>query len=87
MNWNKPEVFAVQHKEENVRAASRSGGIFTALSDYVLEQEGIVYGCILTEDFEAVHVRANSKHVRDRMHGSKYIQSRMNDTYKNVKYD
>lgn len=87
MNWNKPEVFAVQHKDENVRAASRSGGIFTALSDYVLEWEGIVYGCVLTEDFEAVHVRANSKYVRDQMRGSKYIQSRMNDTYKNVKYD
>lgn len=87
MNWNKPEVFAVQHKDEKVRASSRSGGIFTALSDYVLEQDGVVYGCVLTENFEAVHVRADSKHVRDRMRGSKYIQSRMNDTYKNVKYD
>lgn len=87
MNWNKPEVFAVQHKDENVRAASRSGGIFTVLSDYVLEQDGVVYGCVLTEDFEAVHVRADRKHVRDRMRGSKYIQSRMNNTYKNVKYD
>lgn len=87
MNWNKPEVFAVQHKDENVRAASRSGGIFTALSDYVLGQDGVVYGCVLTEDFEAVHVRADSKHVRDRMRGSKYIQSKMNDTYKIVKYD
>lgn len=87
MNWNKPEVFAVQHKDENVRAASRSGGIFTVLSDYVLEQDGVVYGCVLTEDFEAVHVRADRKYVRDRMRGSKYIQSRMNNTYKNVKYD
>lgn len=87
MNWNKPEVFAVQHKDENVRAASRSGGIFTALSDYVLEQEGIIYGCVLTENFEAVHVRADSKYERDRMRGSKYIQSKMNDTYKNVKHD
>lgn len=87
MNWNKPEVFAVQHKDEKVRASSRSGGIFTALSDYVLEQDGVVYGCVLTEGFEAVHVRADSTHVRERMRGSKYIQSRMNDTYKNVKYD
>jgi len=87
MNWNKPEVFAVQHKDDNVRAASRSGGIFTAFSDYVLEENGVVYGCILTEDFEAVHVRADSKCVRDRMRGSKYIQSKMNDTYKKVKND
>lgn len=87
MNWKKPKVFAVQHKDENVRAASRSGGVFTALSNYVLEQEGVVYGCVLTENFEAVHVRATSKYGRDRMRGSKYIQSRMNDTYKNVKHD
>ena len=87
MNWERPMTFAVQYKDENVRAASRSGGIFTALSDYVLEQDGIVYGCVLTQDFEAVHIRADSTHVRDWMRGSKYIQSRMNDTYKNVKYD
>lgn len=87
MNWKQPKVFAVQHKDESVRATSRSGGIFTALSDYVLEQGGVVYGCVLTEDFEAVHVRANTKHERDRMRGSKYIQSRINDTYKNVKHD
>ena len=87
MIWKKPKAFAVQHKDERVRAVSRSGGIFTALSDHVLEQGGVVYGCVLTEDFVAIHVRANSKHVRDRMRGSKYIQSRMNDTYKNVKND
>ena len=69
MNWERPKAFAVQHKDENVRAASRSGGIFTALSDYVLEQEGIIYGCVLTDDFEAVHVRVDSKCERDRMRG------------------
>lgn len=87
MNWEKPKVFAVQHKDEIVRVASRSGGIFTALSDYILERGGIVYGCALTEDFQAVHIRADSKRERDRMRGSKYIQSKMNDTYKSVKHD
>lgn len=87
MKWKKPNVFAVQHRDESVRKASRSGGIFSALSDYVLEQGGVVYGCVLTEDFEAVHVRTDNKYGRDQMRGSKYIQSRMNDTYKNVKHD
>ena len=31
-NWIEPKVFAARHKDEEVRAASRSGGIFTALS-------------------------------------------------------
>lgn len=36
MNWKQPKVYAVKHKSEETRAASRSGGIFTALSDEVL---------------------------------------------------
>lgn len=87
MNWKIPKVFAVHHRDESVRALSRSGGIFTALSDYILEQGGVIYGCVLTDDFKAFHVRAASKYERDQMRGSKYIQSGMNDTYKNVKHD
>ncbi|MCD8012957.1 MAG: Coenzyme F420 hydrogenase/dehydrogenase, beta subunit C-terminal domain [Lachnospiraceae bacterium] len=81
------EVYAVKHREETVRAASRSGGIFTALSDLVLESGGIVYGCVLTEDFRAVHTRADHAYLRNQMRGSKYIQSELGDTYKKVKLD
>ena len=56
MNWSQPKVYAVKHKDEEIRAASRSGGIFTALSDLVLDDGGTVYGCVLTDDFHAVHV-------------------------------
>lgn len=44
-------VYAVKHKDFETRMASRSGGIFTALSDCVLKKSGVVYGCVLTEDF------------------------------------
>ena len=88
MNWEQPKVYAVQHKNEEVRAASRSGGIFTAISDYILDQRGVVYGCVLVNNFKAsTHARADGKDDRNRMRGSKYIQSRMNDTYKNVRKD
>ncbi len=87
MNWEKPKVYAVKHKDEEIRAASRSGGIFTALSDLVLADGGIVYGCVLTENFTAVHIRAESVVERNRMRGSKYIQSKLGDTFKNVQKD
>lgn len=87
MNWEKPKVYAVKHKDEEIRAASRSGGIFTALSDLTLVNGGIVYGCVLTEDFTAVHIRAENVAERDRMRGSKYIQSRLGDTFKSVQKD
>ena len=87
MNWSQPKIYAVKHKDEEIRAASRSGGIFTALSDLVLDDGGIVYGCVLTEDFAAVHIRAENVAERNRMRGSKYIQSRLGDTFKNVQKD
>lgn len=82
-----PKTYAVRHKNEKIRAASRSGGVFTALSDNVLNKEGIIYGCALSENFEAVHIRAENEIDRNKMRGSKYIQSRLGDTYKRVKLD
>ena len=81
------KVFAVKHKEENVRANSRSGGIFTALSDAVLNEKGIVYGCILNEKFEAKHYRADNYKDRDLMRGSKYIQSDVGIIFQDVAKD
>lgn len=87
MNWSQPKVYAVKHKDEEIRLASRSGGIFTALSNAILESSGVVYGCVLTSEFQAVHCRADNKEVRDRMRGSKYIQSTLGDTYREIKDD
>lgn len=85
--YKSPVVYAVKHKDENIRALSRSGGIFTALSDYILKKSGTVYGCVLNGKFEAVHIRAVNSEQRDLMRGSKYIQSNLLDTYSRVKQD
>ena len=83
----KPLVFAVKHKNLKTRLQSRSGGIFTALSDLVLNQNGVVYGCALNENFEAVHIRATTKEERNLMRGSKYVQSRLGSIFHCVKKD
>lgn len=87
MNWKKPNVYAVKHKDEFIRLNSRSGGIFTALSDEILRNHGVVYGCVLTESFEAIHIRTENMLDRDKMRGSKYIQSKLGDTFRQVKND
>lgn len=80
-------AYAVKHKDENIRAASRSGGIFTAVSDVILENGGVVYGCALNDEFLAEHKRATTKEERDAFRGSKYVQSDIGDTYKQAKED
>lgn len=85
--YSEPIVFAVKHKNEKIRSHSRSGGIFTAISDYVLDEGGLVYGCVLNEDFHAQHIRVDNREERDLMRGSKYIQSHLGDTFISVRND
>ena len=85
--FNKPIAYAVKHKNDIVRENSRSGGIFTALSDEVLEENGVVYGCVLDDSFRAVHVRSEDVESRNSMRGSKYIQSEMKETFSCVRRD
>lgn len=81
------QVFAVKHSDEKVVEKSRSGGFFTAISDYIMENNGSVYGCVLTEEMIAKHIRAVTKIERDKMRGSKYIQSNLGNTFNEVKKD
>ncbi len=81
------EYYAVKHCDENVRASSRSGGIFTALSDQILNLQGVVYGCALFNNNKAVHIRATTEQDRDLMRGSKYIQSETYQVFDDVKKD
>lgn len=83
----KPLVYAVKHKDINIRMNSRSGGFFSAVSDLVLKNGGIVYGCILTDEMNAKHIRTETIEGRDLMRGSKYIQSNMGAVFLDVKQD
>lgn len=87
MKRKQPKVYAVKHKSLEIRMASRSGGVFTAISNLILEEGGVIYGCVLTESFEAVHIRAEKALTRDRMRKSKYIQSNMGNIFSNVRED
>ena len=87
MNYNTPKVYAAKHIDGNIIQSSRSGGVFTALSDIILSQGGVIYGCVLTENFTAKHIRAEKHEERNLMRGSKYLQSDLGDTFKQAKED
>lgn len=55
---------------------SSSGGIFTELSKYVIEKDGIVFGAAFSEgQQEVVHIGCNSMQEIKRCRKSKYVQS------------
>ena len=64
---------------------SSSGGAFNTLAKEVLNQGGVVFGCVMDQDYNVVHLCA--KNVRDAalFNGSKYTQSRIGLTYRACK--
>lgn len=84
---NPQKVYIAKHKNKKVHMDSQSGGAFTAISDYILSKNGVIYGAVFNGNYEVEHVRATSVEIRNRMRGSKYIQSNMDTTYKQIEND
>lgn len=86
-NFAEPLAFGVRHKDIHEIETSRSGAAFIALSDWILEQGGVVYGAGYKDHFRVAHLRATTKEERDQFKGSKYVQSDLGETFRCVKSD
>ncbi len=80
-------AYGARHKDVGELESSRSGAVFIAVSDYILEKGGVVYGAGYTDHFMVVHKRAQTRVERDEFRGSKYVQSHMGDCFVQVRED
>ena len=79
--------YAVTVNTEKELATCASGGAATALSRYVLQQGGIVYGCSNVEMRHVKHIRITKEEDLPLLKGSKYVQSDIGLNYRLVKKD
>ena len=79
------KVYAVQYKNEKNLMESSSGGAFSLFADYILSIGGYISGCIFDENLIPRHVVSNKKEIISKMRGSKYVQSDIRSTYKEIK--
>lgn len=84
-NLNEPIIYAARHKDIHEVETSRSGAAFIAISDYVLDNGGIVYGVGYKEHFRVAHKRARTKEERNEFKGSKYVQSELDGIFVQVR--
>jgi coenzyme F420-reducing hydrogenase beta subunit len=85
--FDRPLAYAVRHKNIKEIETSRSGATFIALSDWILDRGGIVYGVGFKNHFEVAHKRAVNKRERDEFKGSKYVQSNLDGIFRLIKDD
>lgn len=80
-----PKAYAVYNKNEDIRMKSSSGGVFTELAKEIIKNNGIVFGAVFDEDFNVFHDEINNEKDLEKIRGSKYIQSNINNTYAKAK--
>lgn len=76
------KAYACYNKDEQIRLESSSGGVFTAIALFILNQEGVVFGAILDDSFKVKHAVITNKDDLYKLRTSKYVQSEIGDTYK-----
>ena len=78
-------VYAAKNSNEEELLKSSSGGIFILLAKLVLHQGGVVFGAKFDENWNVIHAYAETEGDTQAFIGSKYVQSRIGNTYTQAK--
>lgn len=82
---SKTETFVGYSRDEEIRMQSSSGGIFSVTAEWILQQSGVVFGAAFDENFEVHHIAIETIEDLKKLRGSKYVQSRLENVYPEVK--
>lgn len=77
--------YAAEHKNLEVVFDSTSGGLFSALADVMYRNNGYVGGAIFNDDFSVRQYISNNKKDLPKLRSSKYLQSRLDGYFKQVR--
>ncbi len=82
-----PVAYVIQNNNQEVLRDSTSGGFFTPLAQYIIENNGVVYGAVFDENFNVIHKKCSQTNKNDicMFRGSKYVQSDLGTTFSDVK--
>ena len=82
-NTSQPKAYAVWNEID--RCVSSSGGAFSSFARYVLKKGGAVFGAAFDTNLHCHHINVTTIEGLDALRGSKYVQSEIGDTYKEIK--
>lgn len=76
---------AIQHKDTKKRMSSTAGGMFSLVADHLIDRGAVVFAVGYDENVVVCHIKATDKNELEDLRGSKYVQSHIGDTYRQVK--
>ena len=81
---NVRHTYAAWNRDKKIRQGSTSGGVFSALAEYVIENGGVVVG-VAIHGAHAEHIAVDNKEDLQMLYRSKYVQSNTGDIYNQIK--
>ncbi len=78
-------VYAAKNEDEEIRLKSSSGGIFSLLAEKIIKEGGVVFGAKFNKNWEVIHSYTETIGGLADFRGSKYVQSRIGNAYKEAK--
>lgn len=84
---NTGEMHWCYDKDDTVLKKSSSGGVFYELAQLILASDGTVYAVALDEQLQAHHIAVSDKRKLTDILRSKYVQSRLDGIYPQIKHN
>lgn len=81
------KTYAVWAKDNEMRSRSTSGGAAAIFSEKIIDENGIVYGVALEQNVKIRHIRIDNFLDLDKIKGSKYVHSYVEEAYSLVEKD
>ena len=75
------KAYVVQHRKKDILRESTSGGAFSAIAEYVINHDGVVFGAAFDSHFNVVHTSSQTIEELAKFRNSKYVQSNLGDTF------
>ena len=79
------KTLACWTKRDDDRRKSSSGGAFSVIARKVLSENGVVFGATMDPNLQVKHISIEKVEDIIKLQGSKYVQSYLGDTYKQVR--
>lgn len=81
----KLERYAVILKDKELLPKSSSGGLFAGIANYILKNNGVVYGAAYDKNLDVHHIGITNVKDLAALQGSKYVTSNTETTFADVK--
>lgn len=73
------------NNDDEICKTSSSGGMFSALAERILQENGVVFGAVYSNDYKTVYIGNTIENELEELKRSKYVSADPRDSFKRVK--